>query len=125
MSIRAQFERTCRFLDLGGNHGAIFNPHKFQFCQKKVTYVGLVLDESGVRPPDDFFEAIRSFPTPVNVTDIRAWFGMVAQVAYTFSELPIMEPFWHLLSTKHRLHGPQSSRQHWMHHRKRSSKHVW
>ena len=34
------------------------------------------------------------------MTDIRAWFGMVAQVAYTFSELPIMEPFRHLLSTK-------------------------
>ena len=56
MSLREQFERTCRFLDLGGNHGAIFNPHKFQFCQKKVTYVGLVLDENGVRPPDDFFK---------------------------------------------------------------------
>ena len=77
-SIRAQFERTCRFLDLGGNHGAIFNPHKFQFCQKKVNYVGLVLDESGVRPPDDSFEAIQGFLTPANVTDIRAWFGMVA-----------------------------------------------
>ena len=34
-SIREQFVRTCRFLDLGGNHGAIFNPSKFQFCKKK------------------------------------------------------------------------------------------
>ena len=63
-------------------------------------YVGLVLDESGIRPPDDFFDSIRSFPTPVNITDVRAWFGMVAQVAFAFTELPVMEPFRHLLSTK-------------------------
>ena len=47
-----------------------------------------------------FFDAINSFPTPLNIRDIRVWFGMVAQVAYTFSELPVMEPFHHLLSTK-------------------------
>ena len=62
--------------------------------------MGLVLDEDRVRPPDEFFNSIRSFPTPLNITDIRAWFGMVAQVAYTFSELPVMAPFRHLLSTK-------------------------
>merc|ERR1712240_203857 len=99
-SIEAQFHRTCRTLDTGGNHGAIFNPKKFQFCCRKVNYVGLVLDESGIRPPDEFFESIKSFPTQVNITDVRAWFGMVAQVAFTFSELPIMDPFRHLLSTK-------------------------
>ena len=30
--IEAQFYRTFQTLDTGGNHGAIFNPKKFQFC---------------------------------------------------------------------------------------------
>ena len=58
-SIVAQFHRTCEALDLGGRNGALFNPKKFQFCSKKVEYVGLVLDEDGARPPDEFLESIR------------------------------------------------------------------
>ena len=47
-TIEAQFYRTYKTLDTGGNHGTIFNPKKFQFCRRKVDYVGLVLDESGI-----------------------------------------------------------------------------
>ena len=99
-TIREQFFRVCRALELGSQHGAIFNPKKFQFCKREVVFAGLVVSESGVRPPQEMFRSIREFPTPKNITDVRAWFGMVAQVAFAFSRLPAMAPFRHLLSTK-------------------------
>ena len=45
-------------------------------------------------------EAISSFPTPKNITDIRSWFGLVNQVLYAFSQAEVMAPFWELLKTK-------------------------
>ena len=60
----------------------------------------MVISDTGVKPPPELFQSIRDFPTPKNITDVRAWFGMVAQVAFAFSELPVMAPFRHLLSTK-------------------------
>ena len=36
----------------------------------------------------------------INISDIRAWFGLVNQVSYSFSMAAIMAPFRHLLSTK-------------------------
>ena len=44
--------------------------------------------------------AIRDFPRPRNVTDVRSWFGLVNQVAYTFTMAERMQPFRKLL-----LHG--------------------
>ena len=99
-SVKDQFFRVCQALDTGSNHGAIFNPKKFQFCAREVEYAGLVISDTGVKPPPELFQSIRDFPTPKNITDVRAWFGMVAQVTFAFSELPVMAPFRHLLSTK-------------------------
>ena len=33
-TIAKQFCRVCETLELGSNHGAIFNPKKFQFCRR-------------------------------------------------------------------------------------------
>ena len=99
-TVAEQFHRVCAALELGSNHGAIFNPKKFQFCRREVEYAGLMISDSGVRPPAEMFKCIREFPTPKNITDVRAWFGMVAQVSFAFSELPVMAPFRHLLSSK-------------------------
>ena len=99
-SVKDQFFRVCQALDTGSNHRAIFNPKKFQFCAREVEYAGLVISDTGVKPPPELFQSIRDFPTPRNITDVRAWFGMVARVAFALSELPVMAPFLHLLSSK-------------------------
>ena len=41
--------------------------------------------------------AIRDFPTPANTTDVRAWFGLVNQVSYSFAMTAAMLPFRELL----------------------------
>ena len=99
-TIEEQFFRTCEFLERCGKHGIIINPKKFQFAEMEVDFVGFRVSATGVRPTDTFLEAILSFPSPTNITDVRSWFGVVNQVAYSFASCPIMEPFRHLLSNK-------------------------
>uniref|UniRef100_A0A3B1IPY4 Uncharacterized protein n=1 Tax=Astyanax mexicanus TaxID=7994 RepID=A0A3B1IPY4_ASTMX len=50
-----------------------------------------------VRPCSRYLDAIRDFPRPRNVTDVRSWFGLVNQVAYAFSMAERMQPFRRLL----------------------------
>ena len=99
-TIEEAFNRACEFLDLCGKNGVILNPKKFQFAEEKVDFVGFTVTSSGVQPTKDFVASIMDFPTPASLTDIRSWFGAVAQVSYTFATSPIMEPLRHLLSSK-------------------------
>ena len=38
-------------------------------------------------------DAIKNVPRPQTLTDKRAWFGIVNQVAYSFSQDELMQPF--------------------------------
>ena len=98
--IGSNFFRTCKFLDLCSAHGCVFNPEKFQFAEDDVQYLGFTVTNSGVQPTAAFLDSLRSFPTPQNLTDVRSWFGAVAQISYSFASAPEMLPFRHLLSSK-------------------------
>ena len=90
----------CAFLDHCGQNGVILNPVKFQLAQEEVEWIGFNITPTGVQPTATFKESILNFPTPSNLTDVRSWFGAVAQVSYAFAISPIMQPFCHLLSSK-------------------------
>ena len=91
------FWHIVDYIELCHNNGIIFKPSKFQFAQDDVEYSGLIISNSGVRPSDDLSEAILNFPVPQNLTDIRSWFGIVNQAAYTFATTSEMAPFRELL----------------------------
>ena len=76
------------------------NEEKFQFCLKEIDFLGFRVDSEGVKPSEDFLEAIKEFPAPRNITGIRSWFGLVEQSSYAFSKTSIMEPFQPLLKPK-------------------------
>ena len=75
----------------------MFSKKKFQFCQKKVEFIGFNLDERGVKPTPEFLSAVKDFPVPKDITGVRSWFGLVEQCSYAFSKTHCMEPFRHLL----------------------------
>ena len=81
----------------------MFNKDKFSFAQDVTEFAGFEVTKDGFRPPARIIDAIRNFPKPEKVTDIRSWFGLVNQVAYTFSQAEVMEPFRELLSGKKRV----------------------
>ena len=92
-SIAESFEQAAHYLDLCGRNGIILNPKKFHFAKDEVEFAGFKIDKTNVSPVPTFLKAIEEFPTPKNITDIRSWFGLVNQAAYTFSKTEVMKPF--------------------------------
>ena len=80
----------------------VFSPQQFQFAREEVEYAGFRIGNDSIRPTESYLEIITSFPRPSNISDVRSWFGVVNQVAYSFCKTRIMEPFQDLLkpSTK-------------------------
>ena len=99
-SIEEQFHRCCKFLDRCAENGVILNPTKFAFAQRELDFLGFRVTNTGVQPTKEFTDNILTFPSPANITDVRSWFGAVAQVSYSFASCPTMQPFRHLLSSK-------------------------
>jgi hypothetical protein len=92
--------RMINFLELLGKNGVILNVKKFQFCQETVDYAGFRITTSGIKPQEKFIRAIREFPTPSKITDVRSWFGLVNQVGHYNKLCVVMAPFKPLLSPR-------------------------
>ena len=80
----------------------VFCPRKFCFAEEEVEFAGLVIGKDGIRPTEQYKQAILDFPVPKCISDARSWFGLINQVDYCFSKSLLMAPFRHLLkpSTK-------------------------
>ena len=91
------FKRICAMLSHCGKAGMVFSPKKFQFAMEEVEYAGFLIGKDSVQPTPKYLQSIQDFPVPVNISDIRSWFGLINQVAYCFSKGTIMAPFRELL----------------------------
>lgn len=50
---------------------------KSKFCQKRIKYLGYILDQAGVRPDDEKIQPILRYPAPKSVKEVRRLLGMV------------------------------------------------
>lgn len=96
-TLEDSFHQTVQWLDVCGRHGITLNPEKFVFGSDTVEFAGFEITPDTVRPSKKHSQAIRDFPTPVNITDIRSWFGLINQVSFAFSMAEKMLPFRELL----------------------------
>ena len=96
--ITQSFFQVCQFLDICGRNGIIQNPEKFVFGADEVEFAGFEITNDCVRPCRKYFQSIMNFPKPQNKVDIQSWFGLINQVAFSFSMAPAMLPFRELLS---------------------------
>ena len=96
--IESAYRDAATWLTLCGQNGITLNPDKFHFAEDHVEFAGFEIGPNTVKPCRKYTNAIKDFPTPTNMTDIRSWFGLVNQVAYTFSMADTMEPFRTLLT---------------------------
>ena len=98
--VSTSFWHTISYIELCAENGIVFNPEKFVFAEDTVEFAGFDITLTGFKPPQRIIKAIQGFQTPRNITDVRSWFGLVAQVSYAFSQAPVMSPFRELLSKK-------------------------
>ena len=92
--------RTIKLLILVGKAGVVFGPEKFAFARRASDFAGFRVTESTIEPLPKYIDAIRDFPTPSSITDIRSWFGLVNQVSNYAKLSHVMAPFKPFLSPK-------------------------
>ena len=59
------------------HYGLRLQLSKCKFMQKSVTYMGCVISASGISPTEEKVEAIKQAPSPENLTELRAFLGMI------------------------------------------------
>ena len=69
----------------------------FVFCERSVDWAGFRIGPDGVSPLPSHTDAIRSFPAPRNVTDLRSFMALVNQVSMFHATQPRLLPFRDLL----------------------------
>ena len=84
-----------------GEAGVIVNPNKFQFAERSVEFAGFRISEAAIEPLPKYLDAISSFPTPKNISDVRSWFGLVNQVSNYAQLRDLMAPFKAFLSPRY------------------------
>ena len=84
--LKSSFDLVCRYLSTCSRGGINLNRQKFKFAEDIVDYVGFTLTRDEIRPAAAMTESIRNFPAPKNITQARAFFGLVEQVSYAFSK---------------------------------------
>ena len=96
-NIEKAFHQVAEYLTLVGKNGIILNPDKFQFAEDSVDWAGVRLTADKVEPLPEHVQAIRDYPAPRNITDMRSYFALVSQVAHFYSTTPELQPFRDLL----------------------------
>ena len=91
------FWETAEYLTLVGRNGITLNPEKFKFAQEEVEWAGIKIGLKSVEPLEEHVTAIRNFPRPSSITDMRSFFALVEQVAPYYAVKPHLAPFRHLL----------------------------
>ena len=93
VTLEESFFQTCHWLDICGPHGIVQNSEIFVFGSDAVEFAGIVITPTKIQPSDKHIRAIRDFPTPQNITNIRSWFGLINQVWYCDYLRNDMAPF--------------------------------
>ena len=57
-------------------HGLKLRLDKCKLLQREVKFLGHVVDQQGVRPDPEKLVAVREWPSPATVRDVRAWLGL-------------------------------------------------
>ena len=58
--------------------GLRLNKDKCRFMQSEVMYLGHVIDRTGLHPDKDRIQVITEAPTPQNVTELKAYLGLLS-----------------------------------------------
>ena len=95
--IETAFHQATEWLDVCAKNGITLNPRKFRFAKDEVEFAGFDITRTDVKPSRKYLDAISEFPTPLGITDVRAQFSLVNQVAYAFSMASVMQPSRDLL----------------------------
>ena len=71
----------CKYLSESAKAGLTLNLQKCQFSKDRVTFLGHVVDRTGIKPDPDKVRAIAEMQQPTNVSEARRFLGTVNQMS--------------------------------------------
>ena len=71
--------QAAEYLTLMGDNGILQNPEKFQFGRKEAEWAGFIITSDSVKPLAKHTKAIKTFPTPKRITDMRSFMALLHQ----------------------------------------------
>ena len=74
-TVEGAFQRICSILSHCNKNGLMFNSKKFRFVRREVEFAGFLITEDSIKPAAKYNAAIRDFPTPRNISEVRLWYG--------------------------------------------------
>ena len=93
--------RIQMFLEAAKTSGITLNLNKIQYSQPEVSFGGFVISSTGYKPNAKLLQALSEFPTPVNRTDMKSFFGLANQLSQFKPELSeALTPLKDLLKTR-------------------------
>ena len=96
-SIEEAFWHAWDVLETCAKNGIVLNKEKFQFCSRTINFAGLTVTPNGVQPSEKILRAIKDFPPPNDLTQARAFFGLINQVQWAYANSSKMSPFRELV----------------------------
>ena len=77
----SHLQRVHQMLTKCRAYGITINKDKFTVAASQVNFCGYILSENGIAANPEKVSAIKDFPTPTNLTDLRSFMGLVNQLA--------------------------------------------
>lgn len=76
---------------------------KCKFLERSVTYLGHLIDAEGLHPSAEKIQAIRDAPSPRNVSELKAFLGLLSYYSKFLPHLPsVLAPLYTLLRKNHK-----------------------
>ena len=70
-------DRLTAVLKILEKNGVTLNAEKCQFDKTKIRYLGYIVDADGIQPDEEKIRAIKEYPAPKDITQLRRFLGMV------------------------------------------------
>ena len=99
--LNEHLENVRMFLERCREHGITLNESKFRLAQTSVPFAGYIVSRDGIKADPNKLKAIKNFPKPKNLTDIRSFVGLTEQLAgFSTHVAGAMQPLRPLLSPR-------------------------
>lgn len=80
-SFKKHYGNVRKILEMCRIHRLTMNPDKFHFAQPETDFCGYIVGQKGFTVDEKKIEALRNFPQPENITQLRSFLGLVNQFA--------------------------------------------
>ena len=106
-------ERLSLVIDRIQEAGMKFNVETCRLFQRKINFLSFVISENGVEPDPSKVYAVKTWPQPKNLTELRAWLGLIGYYRRWIEGFAKRaKPLFKLMKKINRLNGQLSSRLH-------------